>query len=109
MKYFFTLLAACLMGGLVLTTPLSAADFAERGTIDALDLKAGYVIVDDGRYALSADVKVFSQSGQAATLSALRRGMKITFNTVSQGGSRGGRGAITELAIVSSKSNSKSK
>ena len=107
MKYFFTLLAACLVGGLVLTTPLSAADFAERGTIDALDLKAGYVIVDDGKFELSADVRVYSQSGQAAPLSALRRGMKITFNTVSQGGSRGGRGAITELAIVSSNSKSK--
>lgn len=107
MNYLFTLLAACLAVGLVLTTPLSAADFAERGTIDALDLKAGYVVVDDGKYALSADVKVYSQSGQAATLSALRRGMKITFNTVSQGGVRGERGAITELAIVSSNSKSK--
>lgn len=85
MKSFFALLAACLFGGLVLTTPLSAANFAERGTIDTLDLKAGYVIVDDGKYTLSADVKVFSQSGQATTLSALRRGMKITFNTVGQG------------------------
>jgi len=103
MKSFFTLLAACLVGGLVLTTPLSAADFAERGTIDALDLKAGYLVVDDGKYALSADVRVYSQDGRAAALSALRRGMKITFNTVSQGGGRGERGAITELAILSSK------
>jgi len=100
MKYLFTLLTACLVGGLVLTTPLSAANFAERGKIDAVNLEAGYVIVDDGKYALSANVKVYSQSGQETSPSVLRRGMRITFNTLRQGGS--GRGAITELAIVSS-------
>ena len=86
MKYFFTLLAACLVGSLALLTPSQAADFAERGKIDEVNLKAGYMIVDDGRYALSADVKVYSQNGQAAPLGTLRRGMKITFNIDSKGG-----------------------
>ena len=102
MKYLFTLLTACLVSCLVLTTPLSAANFAESGKIDAVNLEAGYVIVDDGKYALSENVKVYSQSGQETSASVLRRGMRITFNTLRQGSA--GRGAITELAIVSSSS-----
>ena len=104
MNYFFTLLAAGLVGALVLTTPLSAADFAERGTIDAVNLKAGYVIVDDGEFALSANVKVYAQSGKETSPGVLRPGMKVSFNTHRQVGKRGGRGTITELAIHSSKS-----
>ncbi len=103
MNNFLTLLAAFLVGGL-LTTPLSAADFAERGTIDAVNLKAGYVIVDDGEFALSANVKVYAQSGKEASPSVLRPGMKVSFNIISQAGKRSGRGAITELAIRSSQS-----
>jgi hypothetical protein len=105
MKYFFTLLAASLVSGLLLTAPLSAADFAELGTIDKVDLKAGYLIVDDGQYALSPDVRVTSQDGRNVPLSSLQRGMKIAFNTGSPAASkRAGRGAITEVAILPSKS-----
>lgn len=100
MRYFFTRLAVCLVGGVVLTTPLSAADFAERGTIDMVNLKAGYLVVDDSKYVLAPDVKVYSQAGAAATTNELRAGLQVSFSGNSQAGSRG---VITELTIVSSR------
>ncbi|HCU52868.1 MAG TPA: hypothetical protein DIC36_00820 [Gammaproteobacteria bacterium] len=103
MKHFLMLLTAGLMGSLVLSTPLSAADFAERGKIDVVNLKASYVVVDDSKYMLSDNIKVHYQEGQVASVSALRRGMKIAFNVIGQiADSRGGSPAITELVILSS-------
>ncbi len=100
MNYLFTLRAACLAVGLVLAAPLFAAGFAENGTINAVNLKAGYVVVDDGRFELSPRIRIYSETGQLAPLSALQPGKKISFN--SRVDSTGRHGAITELMLHSS-------
>jgi hypothetical protein len=104
MKTFLMLLTACLMGSLVLSTPSSAAEFAEQGKIDAVYLKAGFVVVDDSKYLLSDNIKVLDKEGHSGSVNDLRRGMKIAFNLLGPGGnSRAGNPIITELVVLSSK------
>lgn len=88
MKYLITLLTAGLLGNLLLMAPLPAAEIpdpgsasalSESGRIDTINLKDGYLIVDDTRYALAPEITVRSASGATVPVSALRRGMRIAF------------------------------
>ena len=99
MKYLYTLLTMSLVGSLLLTTPLPAADTTETGKIDGVDLKGGYLVVDDSKFLLAKGVKVYSQSGAAVPVGSLKPGMKITFTLDRQSSAN----VITELAIISGK------
>lgn len=110
MKYLVKLLTAGVMGNLLLIAPLPAADFtgsesagavSESGKIDTINLKDRYLIVDDSRYALAANVQVQSSTGAIVPLGSLKRGMRIAFAL--QGGSDTGARAITTLVIRSEK------
>ena len=105
MKYFYTLLTASFMSGLLLTTQLSAAEettrFQEHGKIDAVNAKEAYLIVDDSKLMLSPGVKVYSPSGALLSVGALKPGMKITFNLGAQ--KINDRDVITEMAVFPNK------
>lgn len=110
MKYLITLLTAGLVGNLLLIAPLPAADLtgsegtsaaSESGRIDTVNLKDHYLIVDDSRYALAANVQVLSSTGAIVPLGSLRPGMRIAFAL--QRGSNTGPRTITALVIRSDK------
>lgn len=99
MKYLYTLLTMSLVGSLLLTTPSLAAESAEFGKIDVVNLKGGYLVVDDGKFILGPTVRVYSQFGEAVPVSSLKPGMKVTFTLDPQSSAK----VITDLAILSSK------
>ena len=99
MKYLYTLLAMSLVSSLLFTTPLLATDTAEFGKIDGVNLKGGYLVVDDSKFLLAKSVRVYSKSGAAVHVSSLKPGMKITFTLDRQSSAN----VITELAILSDK------
>lgn len=106
MKYLLTLVTAGLVANLLLTAPLPAADFPgsetadvvyEYGKIDQVSEKDSYVIVNDSRYLLAPNVKVYSASGTSAALSSLKRGTRVAFAV--EGRSGDSARTITELKI----------
>ena len=105
MKYFYTLLTASLVSGLLLATALSAAEevtrFPESGKIDVINLKEAYLIVDDGKFMLSPGVRVYSQFGAPIPLDSLKRGMKVTFSLGAQ--KINDRHVIVEMAVLPDK------
>ena len=98
MKYLYTLLTVSLVGSLLLAPPAPAVELAESGKIDIVNLKGGYLVVDDGKFRLAQSVRVYSQFGAAVPVSALKPGMRITFNLDPQSSAN----VITDLAILSS-------
>ena len=56
-------------------------------------------MVDDSRFVLASNVRVYSQSGAVVHASSLKPGMKITFIL----DRKSSADVITELAITSSK------
>ena len=99
MKYLYLLMTVSLVSSLLFTTPSPAADTAEFGKIDVVNLKGGYLVVDDGKFILAQGVRVYSQVGAAVPASSLKPGMKITFTLDRQSSTK----VITELAIHSGK------
>ncbi len=98
MKYLYTLLTVSLVGSLLVTLPAPAAESAEVGKIDIVNLKGGYLVVDDSKFILAQNVRVYSQFGAAVPVSALKPKMKISFTLDRQSSAK----VITDLAILSS-------
>ena len=79
------------------TLPAFAADL-EQGTIDRVDLKRNEIIIGDGYFVLSSQVRVYSELGAPVTVRSLKQGMSIGFSLAADGS---GQPAISNIVILS--------
>lgn len=87
--------------GLLALTPETAAQtqrFAEGGTIDAVYLERGFIVIDDNPYPITSATRVYHPDGTPARPDQLRKKMPIQFNLGRRAGA--GRPPITEIWIT---------
>ena len=89
-----------LVAGLLALSPAPAAEsrFSERGRIDGVDLKDGFLVIDDSQFRLTSATRVYTPTGSLGAPQQIRKGMTIRFTRVRPAGP--GKPVISEIWIT---------
>ena len=88
-----------LVAGLLALSPAAAESrFSERGRIDGVDLKGGFLVIDDSQFRLTSTTRVYTPTGLLGAPQQIRKGMTIRFTRVRPAGP--GKPVISEIWIA---------
>lgn len=71
------------------------------GRVDAIDIRDGRIIIDDGALLLSPTTRVIDATGRPSSIQALRRGAMVNYSAT-RDRNAAARPKITEIAILPS-------
>lgn len=104
-KLLLVMLAVWASGPTILPTEARAATTSTTqtlsggGRIDAIDIRGGRIVINDGVLLLSPTTRVIDAAGRPGSLQALRRGTMVNYSATR---GNAARPTITEIAILSS-------
>lgn len=87
-------------GSLLVLSPVPAAEprFPESGRVDHVDLKNGFLVIDDSQFRLTSATRVYAPTGSLGAPQQIRKGMTIRFTRVRPAGP--GKPVISEIWIT---------